>query len=481
MKKAVLIAFLFFLSNVCICQKMENTEREAKQKISNYIKEVIDVNEIPGLALAIIKNGKVIYEGYYGKASLEENIPVDKNSIFRIYSTTKLISTVGVFQLIEKGKLSLEDTISKYIDNLPKEWQEIKIKNLLSHSSGLPDIVRFQDIPNELSDEEKIARLSKKPMDFETGKQFRYNQTNYWLLTQIVEKITGLAFDEYILKNQFPTSSENVLFSSNSVETIPHRVNKYDFDNKTRKYIKSIVNDGVRSHSGNGLNITLQEFIRWNERLDKDLLLEQETKYLMWKTFEFKNSKDNFLHGWGIYTVNKKSSYGFSGGNVTGFRKFVENDMTIIFLSNGYKFFDVQDQVINHVAGLVDKNLIDDYLLANEEITTEFLKNDFAKAEQKYVAIKKKNLEWNFENKLNSIGYSLMSNEREKDAIKVFELNAKENPKSGNAFDSLAEGYLTIGQLELSKQNYKISFRLNPQNGNAKEMIDKIEKLLEKK
>ncbi|MFV8344628.1 serine hydrolase [Flavobacterium sp. ZB4P13] len=460
---------------------MKNTEKETKQNIDNYIKEVIDVNEIPGLALAVVKNGEVIYEGYYGKTSLEENTPVDQNSIFRIYSTTKLISTVGVFQLIEKGKLSLEDVISKYIDNLPKEWQEIKIKNLLSHSSGLPDVVRFQDIPNTLSDEEKIGRLSKKPMDFETGKRFRYNQTNYWLLTQIVEKITGLTFDEYILNNQFPSSGKSVFFSSNSVDTIPSRVSKYDFDSKTKKYVKPIINDGVRAHSGNGLNITLQEFIRWNERLDENLLMKKETKYSMWKPFEFKNSKDNFLHGWGLYTVNRKPSYGFSGGNVTGFRKFVENDMTIIFLSNGYKFFDVQDQVINHVAGLVDKNLSDGYSLANEEITTEFLKNDFAKAEQKYVAIRKENPEWNFEIKLNSIGYSLMNNEREKDAIKIFELNAKENPKSGNAFDSLAEGYLTIGQLELSKQNYKISFGLNPENGNAKEMIDKIEKLLEKK
>ena len=201
----------------------------------------------------------------------------------------------------------------------------------------------------------------------------------------------------------------------------------------------------------------------------------------MWKPFEFKNDKDNFRHGWGLYTVNNTTSYGFSGGNVTGFRKFIENDMSIIFLSNGYKYFDVQDQVINHVAGLVDKSLIDRYSLSYEQITSEFLKNDIVKAEQNYLAIKEKNPEWNFENRLNSIGYALMRDKRVDDAIKVFELNVKENPKSANAFDSMAEGYFTIGQLEVSKQNYKKSLALNPENMNAKEMISKIENLLEKK
>jgi CubicO group peptidase (beta-lactamase class C family) len=481
MKKTVLVLSLFLLSNLCFSQKAKNSKNETKQKIDSYLQEVIDVNKIPGLALAVVKNGKVIYEGYYGKASLEENTPVDKNSIFRIYSTTKLISTVGVFQLIEKGKLSLEDTISKYINNLPKEWQGIKIKNLLSHSSGLPDVVRFEDIPDALSDNEKMILLFKKPMDFETGKQFSYNQTNYWFLSIIIEKITGLTFDQYILKNQFPTSSKDVLFSSNPLERIPNRICKYNFDSKTQKYVMSNFTNGNWAYPCNGLNSTLQELIRWNENLDKNVLLKKETKFSMWKSFEFKNKNDDFLYGWGLYTLNQKPSYGFSGGNVTGFRKFIDNDITVIFLSNGYAFSPVQDQIIDHVAGLVDKTLIDKYSLAEEQTTADFLKNDFTKAERNYYALKRENPKWNFENTLNAIGYVLVGNSRLNDAVNVFELNAKENPQSGNAFDSLAEGCFSIGQLEISKQHYKKSLELNPANTNATMMIEKIDKQLGKK
>jgi CubicO group peptidase (beta-lactamase class C family) len=474
MKKSIFILCVLLISNIGFCQ----TQVELEHKIHTYLKGVQSANQIPGLAVAVIKNGKVIYEGYLGKSSLEANLPVNKNTLFGIFSTTKLISTVGVFQLIEKNKLNLNDNISKYIDSLPAEWGAVKIKNLLTHSSGLPDVVRYEDIPHTLTDSERLKKLLQKPIQFEIGNQFRYNQTNYWLLTLIIEKITGNTFDNFILENQFSTGKANVIFSSDRNELIENRATKYDYDSKVGIYKKNIVNNGVRAHSGNGLNITLAEMIQWNESLDKNILLKKETKAIMWSPFDFKNKKDNFLHGWGQYKVNNKVSYGFSGGNVSAFRKFVENDMTIVFLSNGYKYFDVQDVVINHIAGLVDQSLLDTYLIAEEQLTTDFLNLPFKKAVKRYFASKMNNPEWNFESRFNSIGYALLRNKRVKTAIQVFELNTKENPKSGDAFDSLGEGYFELGKYKISKQHYLKSLELTPQNDNAKEMIQKIDKLL---
>jgi CubicO group peptidase (beta-lactamase class C family) len=318
-------------------------------------------------------------------------------------------------------------------------------------------------------------------MQFETGNQFRYNQTNYWFLTIIIEKVTGKTFDNYILENQFPLVKANVVFSSDRNEIIKNRADKYDYNNKLKKYEKNTVNNGISAHSGNGLNTTLSELINWNKRLDENELLKKETKSMMWTPFEFKNQRDNFMYGWGQYTVNSKVSYGFSGGNVSAFRKFINNDMTIIFLSNGYKYFDVQDQAINHIAGIVDKNLLDLYSLSEQQLTSDFLNLAFQKAKENYLAIKVKNPKWNFENKLNSIGYALIRSDRVNDAIKIFELNTSENPNSGDAFDSLGEGFYQIGQYKISKEHYEKSLRLSPENLNAKEMILKIDKLLNTK
>ena len=478
MKKAILIISFLFLKISSFGQKENSLTGNFKQKIDNYIKEIIEINEIPGLAIAVVKNGKIMYEQNYGKSSIQENTFVDKKSIFRLYSTTKLISAVGVFQLIEKDKLSLEDKISKYLDNLPNEWQEVKIKNLLTHSSGLPDIVKFDDIPYSLDDNEKWVRLYDKPMEFKTGNQFGYNQTNYVLLSKIIEKITGLPFAEYILKNQFPKTKKGVIFSANSSEFIVDRVVRHNYNFQTKKYERFNVEHGEIHNAGSGLNISLKEFIDWNKRLDKNILLNPKTKTAMWSSFQFGNKDDKFLHGWGIYETNKIESFGFSGGYLTAFRKFINNDLTIIFLSNGYKNFHIEDQAINHIAGIIDEKLMDKDLLTEEEITFAFFKNDYVKAEQIYNTIKSKNPKLNFENRLIIIGYDLLNNQNLKDAIKVFGLNVKENPNSANAYDCLAEAYFANGQLELSKQNYQKSFDMYSGNTNAKVMVDKIDKLL---
>lgn len=479
--KNFLFAFFVLSSIVCFSQKKASPKAELKETIDNYLLKTIKTNQIPGLAVGVLKDGKIIFEAYYGKENLEGNNPVNKNSLFRIYSTSKLISTVGFFQLIEKGKLSLDYKISKYLDHLPKEWQEVKIKNLLSHSSGIPNIIRYKDISVTATDDEKIKRLSKEKMEFEIGNQFSYNQTNYWLLTMIIEKITGETFENYILKNQFSNSDKEILFSSNSSENIPNRVVKNFYNTKTKRYEKTSENDGLRAHSGNGVNITLQAFLNWSNNLDKNILLNSDTKKSMWKPFDFTNKKSNFGYGWDFTKVNNKNSYGFSGGNVSAYRKFEDNNLSIIVLSNGYRYFPIQDQIINHIAGLVDENLIDNYLFSEESIISEFLKTDNRNAEQKYKDIKRRNPDWNFEKTLNSIGYVLIGNDRLNDAIKVFELNVKENPNSGDAFDSLGEGYFIAEKYEISKKHYLKSLELNPQNNNAKEMISKIENLSEKK
>jgi CubicO group peptidase (beta-lactamase class C family) len=480
MKKTLLITSFFVFFNCCFSQNKTITAKETEQKIDSYLKEVIQVNEIPGAALAVIKNGKVIYEKYYGKASLEAHKPVDKNTGFKIFSTTKLITNVGVFQLIENKKLSLNDSISKYLNNLPKEWQGIKVAHLLSHSSGLPNIIAFRDIPITLPYEKRIEILAPKPMEFATGSQYRYNQTNYLFLAKIIEKITGLSFDDYIFKNQFAGVKSGVNFLSDTAGTSPTDGIRYSYNPEIKKYENKAINFGVDSHSANGLVITLPEFIRWNERLDNNTFMKSATKYAMWQPFQYTNNNDTFAYGWEIVTQNKIPSYGFTGGNETAFRKFVKNDMTIIFLSNGHKYSDlyVQSQVVNHVAGIVDKMLVDPYSLAGEKINYDFLKLDIKKAEQNYLAIKKAHPDWDFEYRLNVIAYTLLNYGRLNDAIKIFELNTRENPKSSNAFDSLAESYYKNNQFELSKQTYEKALALSPENTNAKEMLEKIKEHL---
>ncbi|MDR6487683.1 hypothetical protein J2799_002188 [Chryseobacterium vietnamense] len=344
---------------------------EQSKAIDQYIKKVIQINEIPGMAVGIVTNNKVTFQEYYGTETLESNKKVDSNSMFRVYSTTKLMSNIGIFQLIEKGKVSLEDEISKYIDNIPAEWQNVKVKNLLSHSSGLPNWINFSDIATDAPNAEVINRLSKEKMEFETGSDYSYNQTNYMLITMIIEKVTGETFEEYVLKNQFSDSRNQVVFSSNSIEKIPNRIVKYVYNKNTHQYEKSTFVEGKRAHSANGLAIALPAFLQWSIHLSKNDFLKPATQALMWKPFEYKNKEITFAHGWDMDLFNTIKSYNFSGGNVSAYRIFPDQNMAIVVMYNGYKEFPVFYPMINQIAGIMDKRLLDPYMVAEEYTKSE--------------------------------------------------------------------------------------------------------------
>ncbi len=475
MKQILLTAFALHISAAAFSQQTNQFK-----SIDNYVKEAIKVNQIPGLAIGVIKDGKIIFEQYYGTENLEDSKKVSPSSMFRIYSTSKLMTNVGVFQLIEQGKLSLEENVSKYIENLPKNWENVKVKNLLTHSSGMPDFVAFNDISPEYSSSKTIERLSKEKMDFTTGSEFRYNQTNYMLLSMIIEKITGKSFENFILNNQFSDAKNQVVYSSNALEKIPNRVIKYNYNSEIKKYEKSKDVEGKKAFPGNGIAITLPAFLKWSNHLSKNDFLNQKTKNMMWQPFEYGNKKDVFAYGWEISKANNIPSYGFSGGNVSVYRIFPQNNMAIVMMSNGYNFFPAQYQIVNHIAAIINKNLTDDYSLAEESIINEFAKPNNPNAEKNYYTIKAKDLKWNFEGTLNNIGYILLRNARIDEAVKVFALNTKENPQSANAFDSLGEGYFSAKNYNLALENYKKSLELNPDNNNATSMITKIQDLMKK-
>ena len=194
----------------------------------------------------------------------------------------------------------------------------------------------------------------------------------------------------------------------------------------------------------------------------------------MWRSFEFGNKKDKFRYGWGDYTSGSTESIGFTGGGVSGFRKFTKNNLSILFLSNGYKYFPVHDLIINHLAGLVDSNLLNPESLVKETIQSDFILLPIQQALLNYQDIRKQNPNLDLEGILNSLGYALMKEDRVKDAIEVLAINVEENPNSSNVYDSFAEAYFKNRQYEQSLKYYKKSLELDPTNNNAVAMIEEI-------
>jgi len=147
--------------------------------IDSFLKNEMQKRNIPGLQLAVVKNGKVVKLGNYGLADLQNSIPVSENTVFIINSITKAFTGVAVMQLVEAGKLNLSVPISTYLNDLPDAWKNVTTQQLLSHTSGIPDIVDEEtNILVPESEEASWAKVQTLPINFKPGEKFRYNQTN---------------------------------------------------------------------------------------------------------------------------------------------------------------------------------------------------------------------------------------------------------------------------------------------------------------
>jgi CubicO group peptidase (beta-lactamase class C family) len=474
-----LFTILFLVYTISYCQQNHvNTNSKINSSIEDYIKHLIKRQGIPGVALAIIKNGKTIYKKNFGYANIEHQVPVSNNSIFRLYSLTKPIVSVGLFQLIEKGKVTLEDPISKYIFDLPLSWNTIKIKHLLSHSSGLPDMAPLSDY-KDLPEEEAKIKIFEQDLKFTSGEKYDYNQTGFYLIQKIIENVTDKDLATYIRENQF-SRNKHTFFSSDSRDIVLHRVTPYFAFDKGTLMIDHSYLQGNYAHSKNGLNITLDEFIDWDTQLREHKLLGKATMDSMWRRFPYSQSNKKFTYGWDNFNVNQHVSYGFTGSLCTAYRIFPKDKLSILFLSNGLSNWYNIDNIINHIISLVDSDIVALNNLAFESLLRTSFENDQVGFFTEFESIKSNPLFKgnNFETHLNDVGYFwLLSLKNAEKAIHIFQLNTKEFPESWNAFDSLAEAHQKNGDYKRAIVNYKKSIHLNSDETYKASTIQKIEKL----
>ncbi|MEM1002918.1 MAG: serine hydrolase [Bacteroidota bacterium] len=447
-----------------------------KERIDDYVKEQMELHDIPGVALALIQNGKVIHREYYGSASPSFNLPVGPKHLFRVYSTTKLLVSTAIFQLLEANKLQLEDKISDHIGRIPNKWDSVEIRHLLTHSSGLPNFIHFD---NRLSDEEMWVKLVQEETYFEPGAYWQYNQTNYWILAQIIERLSGKSLAEFIIQHQFYGAGDGILFSSNSLSAIPNRISKFNYNNDEQIYFHAVDNEKSRGLAGNGLNISLDRFVEWGIRWDSNQLLNDSTRQLMLSNFDFTEEERSFLHGWGDYSFDTIKSVGFTGGGVSAFRNFPNENTSIIFLSNGFKHAPVHNTMVNRIAGILDPSLRNSDVALNETIFNSFISKDFEEAMTGLKKIKQEFPTGDYESIINQIGYVFLGKNATQKAIDLFEWNTIEYPGSSNTYDSLGEAYLLQDRLDLAIKSYEKALKLNPSSNHAKEMVLMIRKKID--
>ena len=339
-KIITLIVASFLIS---ISENAQSTTVSIKEKIDNLFKE-FDKQNSPGVAIVIVKNGKIFYKHEYGIANLEYSIPIKSNTIFHIGSVSKQFTAFSILLLEDQGKLTLDDDITNYLPEVNDFG--IKIRHLIHHTSGLREMEGLLQLCGistaDLIEEEQLMRLiiQQRELNFNPGDEIEYCNTGYVLLAKIVEKITGESFHQWIAKNIFqPLGMVDSQFYDDCTEIVNSRAYPYWIPGNDNKIVKGILN---YSYVGpTGVFTTSDDMAKWlnnftqtkvgNEQIINRMLFETDTL----------NNGELLDYGYGIgVTSHNGHKVILHSGHDAGYRAadlyFPEHKLGMAILSNFY-------------------------------------------------------------------------------------------------------------------------------------------------
>jgi D-alanyl-D-alanine carboxypeptidase len=331
--------------------------------IDNYIQTRMRSLHIPGLSLAVVRNGQITKTRGYGLADLQLNVPATENTVYELGSVTKQFTATAVMMLVEEGKVCLDDSIMKYFPEAPAAWKHITVRHLLSHTSGIQNHVA---VPGYLgafrtnlmlettpARDELLKMFFKLPLEFEPGETWAYDNTGYYLLGMIIEKASGKSYWQFIDEHIFRPLDMNLTRNTDPQRLVPHRASGYEWV-KNHYENRPVLLPFIAFSAGSLLS-TVEDLAKWDAALYTEKLLKSSTIEQMWtstKTRDGTTAPFNYGFGWFIDSYQGHRLVQHTGGT-PGFSsaiyRFIDDRLTVIILTNHADM--VLDQLAIDIAG----------------------------------------------------------------------------------------------------------------------------------
>ena len=457
-------------------------------EIDDYIKEQMIDRRIPGLQLAIVKDNIIVKTANYGLANIQDSVAVSDKTVFTINSMTKAFTGVAIMQLVEQGKLNIDVGISEYLTELPEAWRGLTIKQLMSHTSGLPAILgnRARLIGSQDFDT-AWEWVKQKPMEFKPDTRFKYNQTGYVLLGKIIDKFSGMPFAEFITKNQL--NKVGMIKTADAgfahFETVvPNQARAYTYV-KTGQLTNLSAEFAPPLRTTAGMTSSAKELAQWAIALQTNKLFDKsDSLKKLWqpnilvdgKTAGFNQLVNGYALGWPVISRAEHSAVAPLGANRSALVIYPQDNLSIVVLTN--LSGSLPSTFIDEIAGfyIADMKAENGFglpfsikpLWTQLEIQGYANISNVAQEMQSQGAIKLIEID------LNTWGYQLLGRKKIDQAVGVFTLNTQLFPTSANTFDSLAEAYWSLGDSKNAIALYNKVLALQPDNNNAKNQLKKI-------
>ncbi len=321
---------LLAASTQVIAQPMvapENTNAQPTVNLSSQLdhiaKRYYGVTQ-PGATVIVVKDGKILLRGGYGLANVEKNEALSAQHVMRLGSITKQFTAVAIMQLVEQGKISLNDPISKFVDDYPESGKRVTIEHLLTHTSGIPSYTGkpgfIATVGVDKTVKEMIDSFKNDPLEFEPGTQWKYNNSGYFLLGAVIEKVSGMSYAKYVESALFmPLGMQDTAYEnserSKQIKALGHTPSKGQFQ-ASNKISMTI------PYAAGALVSNVDDLAKWDAAIEAGKLLKPDSWKRVFTAYKLSNGQaTDYGYGWNIGQFESKPMIAHGGG-IPGFATY---------------------------------------------------------------------------------------------------------------------------------------------------------------
>src|SRR5690606_5210542 len=312
-------------------------QTDLEAKVDEYVKNHMAGEKIPGIAVAVMREGKIILAKGYGLANVEHNVPVKPETVFQSGSVGKAFTVVAIMMLVDEGKLKLDDEIKKYLTDAPPEWDRITVRHLLQHTSGMGGYPDDFDFRQDRSEDEIYQSIRATPLAFELGEKRGYSNLGFVTLGILIHKVTGKFYGDFLKERIFTPLGMTGARVISEADIIPNRASGYrlvDGELKNQEWVAPTLN----TTADGALYLSVLDMAKFEAALHAKKLLSPASYDAMWKKVV---TNDGVAQPWGfswhIKDVNDKTIVGHSGGwqgFTANFDRYPEKDLAVIAFTN---------------------------------------------------------------------------------------------------------------------------------------------------
>ncbi|MEN8249239.1 MAG: serine hydrolase domain-containing protein [Bacteroidota bacterium] len=310
-------------------------------------------------SILVVEDDQIVYENTFGFADFENEEPLDRDLPFYLASLAKQFTAASILRLSEQNKLSLEDPVTKFLPLMPGTFDVVKIRHLLSHTSGVPDYFTMGIAENGTTNMDVYEALVKrKYLDFKPGYKFQYSNSGYVLLAMVIQVATGQTIDRYFHEEIFDRFNMQNAFVFTTTSSLNPRVKGYTSRFRSNDYNLLTVGDG-------GIYATAYDLYKWEQALNSGEFIKKETLNELYKPLVLENGRvRNYAYGWETGN-NLQGKLVYHTGGLAGFRTYLERQLgtrnSIIILTNNSfsQILELRNTLVKILDGRID-NLEED-------------------------------------------------------------------------------------------------------------------------